>query len=238
MLKHLRGARPQQQRGSAGATSCGDPAPYSWTRDDYRALVEAAGELGTTPEDLLKVFWIETRPKFNPGSAHCSGGYPTAVGLNQITSVAAKAMKISEAERLSLLDMTAAEQLPYVVRSFLAARGGKPFEVPPDAVTLYQTNIAPGTVPHEVLYTAEKNPAAYNGNKWLDADKDGRITRSDLYRIMSIVEKDDDYRAAVEGLHEATNESFGDVVILGLLLGGSYWAYKRWGPSTLLLPGV
>lgn len=225
--------RREHRRGTAGAVTCGSPAPYSWTGDDFRALMAAAAELNTTPEDLLKVFWIETRPRFNPGSAHCSGGYPTAVGLNQITKPNASAMGISESERLSLLDMTAAEQMPYVVRSFLAARGDKPFSSPPDAVTLYQTNIAPGTVPHEVLYTADKHPGAYNANKWLDVDKNGQITRSDLYKVMSIVEKDDDYIDMVERLHSTSSVSLGDILLAGMVLGGTYYAYKRWAPTPL-----
>jgi hypothetical protein len=217
----------RRHRGTAGGVTCGDPAPYSWTGDDFRALMAGAAELNTSPEDLLKVFWIETRPRFNPGSAHCSGGYPSAVGLNQITGANAKAMGISESERLSLLDMSVAEQMPYVVRSFLAARGNKPFSSPPDAVTLYQTNIAPGTVPHEVLYTAVKHPAAYNANKWLDVDKDGEITRSDLYKVMSVVEKNDDYIDMVDRLHSTSGISFAEVVAFGALLGFGYYAYKQ-----------
>ena len=232
MLSHLRRALV---RGSAGEFSyayCGKtPPPYSWTAEDYSALRWGAGELGTTPEELLKVFYIEC--KLNPADAHCEGSYPTAIGLNQITRVNAAAMKISEAERLSLLDMSAAEQMPYVVRSFLAARGGKPFSSPPDAVTLYQTNIAPSTVPNEVLYTEAKNPKAYYANRWLDKDNDGAITRSDLHRIMAEVMKATKYQQAVHELH-TTSDPGGllDWLLLGAALGGAYYAYKRWVPSS------
>jgi len=162
---------------------------YDWSKEDFVALSEACRQITCTEEDLLLTIALETGSTFNPAAAfRNASGYPSAIGLNQITSVNASAMGITEAERLSLLDMTPAEQLPYVARSFLAARGFKPFPEPPDAVTLYQTNIAPASVGSEIVYVQKEFPCppareaktAYCANAGLDADKDGQITREDL----------------------------------------------------------
>ncbi len=180
---------------------------YNWTPEDYAALRRAASELNTTPEDLLLVMELESGR--NPRRAFCnSKGYPDAIGLNQITPVNAKAMGINEEERLSLLQMTAAEQMPYVVRSFMAARRFKPFPEPPDAITLYQTNIAPATVPNDVVYRQKVFPChapgsgsdPYCNNPSLDPFKDGVISRDDLGYVLAKIAERPAFKAALEEL--------------------------------------
>jgi hypothetical protein len=231
-------------RASVGASAqwagnCARPAkpPYVWTEDDYDALRRGASALRVRPEDLLLVMELESGR--NPHQANCNGsGYPTANGLNQITSDNSNAMKISEAERLSLLEMSAAEQMPYVVRSFLAARHGVPFSTPPDAVTLYQTNIAPGTVPNEVVYRQKVFPCpdpkfahdAYCANRGLDKNGDGVITRADLAQVLRGVATHEGYRKAIKELHgempviggssiSSSDEGFGFGALVASVLG-------------------
>lgn len=234
--------------GALGKASAGGPAkplssyckrpfpPYTWTPEDYDALRDAAGALNTDPEALLRTIWLETDG--NPHAVNCwpADAYPNAIGLNQITKVSADAMKISEQERLSLLDMTAAEQLPYVVRSFLAARGGKPFSSPPDAVTLYQTNIAPGTVPNEVIFISPS--VNYDANKWLDVDGDGKITRSDLRTALNRVAQRSAYRHAVAELESGVTARGRGKVLVGaaLLAGAGYLAYRQGWFNAFLEP--
>jgi hypothetical protein len=161
---------------------CTDPGHYEWSDADVAAFHRGVDELGTSAFALLAVFDIETGGTFNPHIANCHGGYngyPGAVGLNQITPPAAKAMGISESERLSLLGMTVAQQMPYVVR-YYKMFGNKTRGA--DAVTMYQLNIGPGTVPNEVIYSSGPN---YTENAAaLDFDHDGKITRTDLRRII------------------------------------------------------
>lgn len=183
---------------------------HVWSAADFDALIAECNKLGCTPEDMLLTMALETGNTFDPASAfRNSAGYPSAIGLNQITKVAADAMGITEAVRLSLLDMTPAEQLPYVTRSFLAARGNKPFPSPPDAVTLYQTNIAPSTVGRDLVYPQKISPCPpanatsdpYCANPGLDANKDGQITRSDLAFKLDGFRKSANYQRMVEMLH-------------------------------------
>lgn len=225
---------------------------YVWTKEDYDALRSAALDLNTTPEDLLLVMELESGR--NPRRAFCNAsGYPTANGLNQITKVNARAMKITEEERLSLLNMTAAEQMPYVVRSFLAARGGKPFPTAPDAVTLYQTNIAPGTVPNDTVYRQKVSPCppaaeaqdAYCANAGLDLDKDGAITRTDLAIKLDQIAMRPGYQQALRELRgevevpsasaatdlmEEGASSAPPVLLLGGLAAGAYFLIKGLNP--------
>jgi hypothetical protein len=229
---------------------------YVWTKEDYDALRSAALDLNTTPEDLLLVMELESGR--NPRRAFCNAsGYPTANGLNQITKVNAGAMKITEEERLSLLNMTAAEQMPYVVRSFLAARGGKPFPTAPDAVTLYQTNIAPGTVPNDVIFRQKVSPCPpaskatdyYCANAGLDIDKDGVITRSDLAAKLDKIAERQGYQnalrelrgevevpsaaeqnEALDGIVERASSSAPPVLLLGGLAAGAFFLIKGLNP--------
>lgn len=190
--------------------------PYAWNNEDYAALRKAAADIGTTPEDLLLTIALETGDTLNPHIAFCNAsGYPDAVGLNQITKVASNAMKMTEAERLALLDMTPAEQLPYVARYFIMANGGKPFATPPNAVKLYQVNLAPSTVGGDVLYTQKTFPChapgagsdPYCNNPSLDYNHDGAITVEDIAEVLAQVSKRPGYQKALSDLRAGAGAS-------------------------------
>lgn len=185
--RSLLGSHPR--RGVGAGNPCTDPERrkvYAWTEADFAAAKRAAAELNVPLLDLFAVFSIETGGTFNPGIVNCWPDGVTccgAIGLNQILN--SKAMGINEEQRRALMDMTPEEQMPYVVRSFQAAMRSKwaPGHWPKiDDVTLYQINLAPATVPNEVLYSAPSTN--YNANKGLDVDGDGKITRSDLRIIV------------------------------------------------------
>jgi hypothetical protein len=216
--------------------------PYQWNARDYAALRKAAADIGTTPEDLLLVIALETGDTMNPHIAFCNAsGYPDAVGLNQITKVAAEGMKLTEAQRLSLLDMTPEEQLPYVTKFFVMANGGKPFSKPPNAVKLYQTNIAPATVGGDVVYTQKTFPChapgsggdPYCNNAGLDYNKDGTITVEDLAFVLGGVSKRPGYQKALAELASSPPSSAstaaGSVMnfAIGLALGAGAYFYVQ-----------
>lgn len=234
-------ARRSRYSARSGARVSG--ALYPWTSEDFAALREACAKLGCTPEDLLLTIALETGNTFDPGAAfRRADGYPSAIGLNQITDASAKAMVISEDERLSLLTMTPAEQLPYVARSFLAARGNRPFPSPPDAVTLYQTNIAPSTVGKDVIFTQKEFPCPpareaktyYCANAGLDANKDGVIDRTDLAAKLEGFRQGANYQRMIEMLGAtATSESSRAAglnaplpLLAGILAVGGYALYR------------
>lgn len=217
-------------------------ALYPWTAEDFAALREACAKLGCTPEDLLLTIALETGNTFDPGAAfRNAAGYPTAIGLNQITKASSDAMGINEDERLSLLTMTPAEQLPYVARSFLAARGNRPFPSPPDAVTLYQTNIAPATVGKDVVFTQKEFPCPptreaktyYCANAGLDANKDGVIDRTDLAAKLEGFRQGANYQLMVEMLGATAAQSSRSAglnaplpLLAGILAVGGYALYR------------
>jgi hypothetical protein len=224
--------------GIGGGNPCTDPERrrvYAWSAEDFDAAKRAAYQLNVPLLDLLAVFSIETGGTFNPGIVNCWPDGETccgAVGLNQITPPNAAAMGISNETRLSLMDMTPAEQMPYVVRSFQAAMAGKwkagawPKS---DDVTLYQVNLAPGTVPNEVLYSAPSTN--YQANKGLDVDGDGRITRSDL---RTVIDKHKTSQRTRSMYQQATGElppegssrsrsRVGTIAMAGAALAAAYW---------------
>ena len=218
-------------------------ALYPWSAEDFAALREACAKLGCTPEDLLLTIALETGNTFDPGAAfRRADGYPSAIGLNQITKASSDAMGITEAERLALIDLTPAEQLPYVVRSFLSARGNKPFETPPDAVTLYQTNIAPATVGKDVVFAQKEFPCPpareaktnYCANAGLDANKDGVIDRSDLAVKLDGFKKSTNYqlmlsKLAMSAEAESSRSAGLDAplpLLAGILAVGGYAYYR------------
>ncbi len=189
---------------------CTDPARravYNWSTADFDAAKWAANVLNVPLLDLLAVFSIETGGTFNPGIVNCWPDGITccnAIGLNQITPPNAGAMGISNDQRMALMDMTPAEQMPFVVKSFQAAMASKwkAGQWPKsDDVTLYQINLAPATVPGNVLYSSPSQN--YAANKGLDVDQDGRITRDDL-RI--VIDKHKTSARTVSMYQQATGE--------------------------------
>lgn len=174
---------------------------YEWTEADYRALIQAANEIGANDVYELAVP-LYGESNMEPSAYYHTPSDPQAIGLNQITPVAAKAMGITPTEWMSLLAMTPVEQLPYVVRSLRAGVGARKL---PTATEIYIANFAPGyigcaTDPSCVLYSKEKSPAAYEGNKGLDVDKKGTITVSDIQRYIARIRNTIGYKAHADAL--------------------------------------
>lgn len=156
----------------------------AWTASDYQALARAAGQIGTRAANLLLVLWSESG--LLPYAQNPRTGYPIAVGLNQITRTNAVPMKITEAERVGLLQLSVIEQLPYVVRSFHAASPRRSYA---DAGAVYQCNAAPGTLRQGsgdsvTLYRQGRDGDAYTKNSGLDVNQDGAITVGDLRAVL------------------------------------------------------
>lgn len=163
--------------------------PY-WKLEDFVLLKDLAeGTIRCDPYDLIKVMVLESDMdphKRNPANPK---EYPSAVGLNQISRIAAKEAGFIQSDgqwpsfAAEVLRMTVPMQLYLVARYFDAVPWGKTGK-PYDATKLYQSNYLPYTLPGktkptDVLSVAgEKN---YDGNKGLDiAPKDGKITVADL----------------------------------------------------------
>jgi len=194
-------APPAKVARAASVSVRGVVVHYDWTEADYRALIQAANDIGANDVYELAVC-LYGESNMEPSAYFHTPSDPQAIGLNQITPVAAKAMGITTAEWMSLLSMTPVEQLPYVVRSFRTAVGTRKL---PTATEIYVANFAPGHIqwagdPSHVLYDSVKNPAEYKGNKGLDYGNKGWIEVSDIQRYIAKVRNTVGYRAHADAL--------------------------------------
>jgi hypothetical protein len=175
----------------------------TWTASDYQALARAAGQIGTRAANLLLVLWSESH--LDPHAAYrLPDGFPLAVGLNQITPPNARAMGITEAQRVGLLELSPLEQLPFVVRSVHAASPQRSYS---DAGALYQCNFAPGTLRQGsgdgVVMYRQADGDAYRLNRGLDANQDGAITVGDLRTMLRRRATDTGFRKHLAALNSA-----------------------------------
>lgn len=194
-------APPAKVARAASVSVRGVVVHYDWTEADYKALIQAAKDIGANDVYELAVC-LYGESNMEPSAYFHTPSDPQAIGLNQITPVAAKAMGLTTAEWMSLLAMTPVEQLPYVVRSFRAAVGSRKL---PTAAEIYVANFAPAYVgcatdPSCVLYSLEKNPAAYKGNKGLDFGNKGWIEVSDIQRYIARIRNTVGYKAHADAL--------------------------------------
>lgn len=109
-------------------------------------------------------------------------GYPTAIGLNQITPVRAAAMGLTEEQRLAIRDLSELEQLPLVLKAFYSTGYRDEYT---SAGHLYLANFAPAHLrwaadPRHAVYGKDVNVDAYRWNAPLDLDKDGFIRVGEL----------------------------------------------------------
>lgn len=124
-------------------------------------------------------------------------GYPSAIGLNQITPVRAKAMGMSEAERLAMLDLTELEQLPLMVRAFKSTGFRGPYT---SAGHLYLANFAPARLPQagdprHTVYSKDIDGDSYRWNAPLDLDGDGYIRVGELSAWLELRAREPEYAA-------------------------------------------
>jgi hypothetical protein len=176
-----------------------------WTASDYQALALAAGQIGTRAANLLLVLWSESG--LDPHAAfRLPDGFPLAVGLNQITPPNARAMGITESERVGLLKLSPFDQLPYVARSIRSA--APRVTSYGDAGALYQCNFAPGTLRQGsadgvVMYQQGRDGDAYRLNSGLDVNHDGSITVGDLRAMLRKRAADGGFRKHLAALNSA-----------------------------------
>ena len=145
----------------------------------YEKVIHISKKIKCDPNDLMGVMWVESDHSFSPTAKNPHGA---AVGLIQFMPDTAKALGTT---RDKLLAMTAVEQLEYVEKFLVAnktAAGYKDNETI-NRGTLYSLVFLPGRSKRDVLTT--KGEDYYEQNKILDSNKDGKITKADLHKIIT-----------------------------------------------------
>lgn len=181
----------------------------AWSDADLLAFRAMAHRLGLNPADLLLVLYSESALKPS-AAARNADGYPVAVGLNQITPVAATALGMTEDQRLDMVNWSVAGQLPFVERS-LSLSGVTRYDLP-DAGALYVGNFAPARLARGfgglvVLYDSKKDPDAYASNKVLDREKKGWINAENMRQVLRTNAARPDFKAALERYQQVTGDS-------------------------------
>ena len=213
------------------------------TSESFRQrLVEAADEIGTDPDYLATVIAFESGGTFSPSVRNPTSG---CVGLIQFCSQAAQraaedasmSMPGKDAEDW-LAQMTGEEQLRYVVSYFQRLSGGRrPLTVEQTYLLIFAPNFAFAS-PSSVAYASPST--AYNQNKGMDGDKDGKITVADISsRIRGFYQKNlsnprvpvGEFVAA--GVGGGVTASSGLVVAVAGLAIGWYWV-SDWAKKRLL----
>lgn len=156
----------------------------SKTVDDnfLEKMVEVYNSLNVDPTDALLVMYIESG--LQPSAVNVHGG---ARGLVQFMPFTLRALKADEDTIKNFPNLSGEEQLHWIeklVKSQLQMTRLNSFQ---NAVQYYQANFMPATVrsqfdPNQVI--AEKGSSAYDYNKGLDYDKDGKITPGDLAQFL------------------------------------------------------
>jgi hypothetical protein len=160
-------------------------AALPWLSDRFFADVDAmARRCAMAAEDLLVVWTSESG--LNPAAHNPNGG---AQGLNQMMPATLKGLGMKEEEIPRFLTLSAEAQLPWIER-LLVSTIGYLGQAPQSAAVYYAANFYPrsvkerGTSPAAVLVARDAEGAqergAYEANKALDLDRDGRITIGDL----------------------------------------------------------
>ena len=206
-----------------------------WIPSDYNALVELSKHINADPEDLLLVLFSESG--LNPKATYWQGDFALAVGLNQITPAAGRAMGISEDERKSITSYSPSDQLLTYVKRYFDAIPKPPGNIYVSPGQLYQANFAPGTLPRgagrdTILYTRGKDGQSYDLNKALDYNSDGYITVGDLDDHLAYkIAKNKRFQAALVQLRNyGSYQSERSFILPGILLIGiGYSIYKYLG---------
>ena len=147
--------------------------PVAWGKqvspEFRRKAVTVAQRLGLDPSTLMAVIAFETGRRFHPATLNRRSG---ATGLIQFMPKTAAALGTSTK---ALAAMSAERQLDFVER-YLKPHAGKMTDLP----SAYMAVLWPAAVPKplsHVLFAA--GTAAYEQNKGLDADKDGKVTKAE-----------------------------------------------------------
>lgn len=137
----------------------------------YQKVVDIAKKVNCSPNDLMGVMNAES--SLNSSAENSIG----AVGLIQFIPSTAKGFGVTKEQ---LKNMTPERQLDYVEQFLVKAKGNAGFAESDkiDSGTLYSLVFLPKYARNEVLTSSGEK--AYDQNKGLDVDKDGKITKSDL----------------------------------------------------------
>jgi hypothetical protein len=196
----------------------------------YNALTKLANKYNLTPEDLLLVFYNETRLQSDAG--HGQNG---AAGLSQIISFNLPKIGWTQGPE-AFSKLSAEEQLPYIERMFDSTF--KAFGMPKDATYLHILNFVPasmllpevksgsddavlvenfmitkGYLPEHGTYYgyAKVSPAdevrIYNSNRGLDYNKDGKITVGDMRNNLERLRSSAEFQNILRELQENSSET-------------------------------
>lgn len=130
--------------------------------------MEIAERLRTSPDYLMAAMAFESAETFSPTIRNAAGS--GAVGLIQFMPNTARALGTTTA---ALESLTAEQQLVFVQRYFEPYRGRLD-----DLEDVYMAVLSPNAIGRpsdDVLFAAPSK--AYEQNRGLDADADGRITK-------------------------------------------------------------
>lgn len=147
--------------------------PLAWGKQvspEFRGKVVAiAHRLGLDPSTLMAVMAFETGRRFHPATLNRRSG---ATGLIQFMPRTAAALGTSTK---ALAAMNALRQLDYVEK-YLKSYAGKMTDLP----SAYMAVLWPAAVRKPLSHVLFAAPSmAYEQNKGLDADKDGKVTKAE-----------------------------------------------------------
>ncbi len=166
--------------GGAGAPAAAAGARIAWGAvtekkhgPRFKArVVEMAARLGADPNNLMAVMAFETGESFDPAEKNRAGS--GATGLIQFMPETASGLGASIA---ALEAMTGVEQLEFVEKHFRSVAGGRGLPTLSDVYMAVLWPRAIGASESAVLF--EKPSKAYDQNKGLDVNKNGRITKAE-----------------------------------------------------------
>lgn len=131
--------------------------------------IAVAGRLGLDPSALMAIIAFETGRNFSSGTRNARSG---ATGLIQFMPKTAAALGTSTA---ALAQMSEVRQLDFVEK-YLKPYAGRMTDLP----SAYMAVLWPAAVRKPLSHVLFATPsAAYEQNKGLDTDKDGKITKAE-----------------------------------------------------------
>ena len=147
--------------------------PVAWGKrvspEFRRKAVAVAHRLGLDPSTLMAVMAFETGRRFHPATLNRRSG---ATGLIQFMPKTAEALGTSTR---ALAAMSELRQLDFVER-YLKPYAGRMTDLP----SAYMAVLWPAAVRKPLSHVLFAAPtAAYEQNKGLDADKDGKVTNAE-----------------------------------------------------------
>ena len=167
--------------GSGGGGGKRLPRPVHWSDSEMRAYIELfTPVLGNHLEPYLAMMAAESGldPQASSGSAW---------GLNQAQGPLLRAAGW-RATPAAFGGLNVIGQLPFVARMLKVQIGGIGY-VPITGAEFWRMNLSPKAAKEraDVIYTRERDPRAYAGNKGLDQGKKGFINMADLQTVFDRV---------------------------------------------------